>query len=205
MAFEIRTRTVGNWQMNSYVLVCPQTAASVLIDPGDAPDTLRDMLVDTTPVAILLTHTHPDHVGALDIMKEELQVPLLAHPGPRRRGVEVTPDQALRGGEQISVGEHTLEAIYAPGHSDDMLCYAEVGGPAVVVGDTIFAGGPGRTWFPEDFQTTLRTLREVVLRWPNGVVCYPGHGPSFPLADKRDAIEEFLARDHGDFYGDAEW
>jgi glyoxylase-like metal-dependent hydrolase (beta-lactamase superfamily II) len=73
------------------------------------------------------------------------------------------------------------------------------------VGDTIFAGGPGRTWSAADFQTTLRVLREVILRCPDDTVCYPGHGPEFRLGDKRTAIEAFLARDHGDFYGDASW
>ena len=49
------------------------------------------------------------------------------------------------------------------------------------------------------------TLRAVVLRWPDEAVCWPGHGPSFRLGDRRAAIEAFVARDHGDFYGDATW
>ena len=55
----------------------------------------------------------------------------------------------------------------------------------VIVGDTIFEGGPGKTWSPEGFQTTLTTLRKVVLPWPDETVCYPGHGPSFRLGDQR--------------------
>ena len=58
-AVELRTRPVGSWKMNSYVLVCPHTHESVLIDPGADPATLTEMLAGTTPVAILLTHTHP--------------------------------------------------------------------------------------------------------------------------------------------------
>ena len=73
------------------------------------------------------------------------------------------------------------------------------------LGDTLFAGGPGRTWSTDDFRTTLRTLRDVVLSWPDDAVCHPGHGPSFRLGDRRGAIEGFLARDHGEFRGDAEW
>ncbi|MCA9867234.1 MAG: MBL fold metallo-hydrolase, partial [Anaerolineales bacterium] len=73
---ELRTRQVGPWSMNSYALVCPQTGQSVLIDPGDDPDTLSDMLAGTTPMAILLTHTHGDHIGALDEMRRRLGVPL---------------------------------------------------------------------------------------------------------------------------------
>jgi len=86
-----------------------------------------------------------------------------------------------------------------------MLCYAIEGDHRVIVGDTIFAGGPGHTQSAADFQTTLGTLRNVVLAWPDETICYPGHGPSFRIGDLRPAIEAFLDRDHGDFFGDATW
>ena len=56
----LKTDQVGPWGMNSYVLICDQTQESVLIDPGGDEGKLRAMLMGTTPVAILLTHTHVD-------------------------------------------------------------------------------------------------------------------------------------------------
>ena len=204
-AIDLRARSVGPWPTNTYALACPHTGQSVLIDPGADPETLMEMLAGTQPIAILLTHTHPDHVGALQEMRERLQVPLLAHPGPHFQGMVLATDQTIADGEIISVGRQTLKAHYAPGHIDDMICFAVVGGTDIIVGDTVFAGGPGNTRSSAAFQTTLRTLRDVVLPWPDESICHAGHGPSFRLGDKRAAIEAFLARDHGDFYGDAEW
>ncbi len=202
---ELRTRQVGPWGMNTYALVCPTTQQSVLFDPGDDPDTLTEMLAGTQPVAILLTHTHIDHVGALDEMRKRLKVPLMANPGPHANNLELHADRDLLDGDLVQVGEHTLQVFCTPGHIPDQICFVIEGDHRVIVGDTIFAGGPGRTWSAEDFQTTLKTLQQVVLTWPDNTVCYPGHGPSFRLGDKRAVIQSFVTKDHGDFYGDATW
>jgi hydroxyacylglutathione hydrolase len=206
MTLEVRTRSVGPWPMNTYVLVCPATKQSMLIDPGADVGTLQEMLADTTPIAILLTHTHPDHVGALAEMRATLGVPLLAHPGPHHQGMDLGSYQHLAAGERIPLGQHRLIAEYAPGHIDDMICFREESGPTIIVGDTVFAGGPGRTWSVAAFATTLNTLHSVVLAWPDDAICYPGHGPSFRLGDLRGKIKAFANRAHpAGFFGDAEW
>ena len=200
------TRQVGPWGMNTYALICPVTNQSVLIDPGDDPEILQEMLGDSQPVAILLTHTHVDHIGALPAMRETLGVPVMGNDGPHEPGgKDIQADRWLRDGDTVTVGEHTLQAVYAPGHIGDQICFVLADDHRVIVGDTIFDGGPGRTWSSEGFKTTLVTLRNVVLPWPDETVCYPGHGPHFRLGDRRAEIEAFLAKDHGDFFGDATW
>ncbi len=206
----LRKREVGPWPVNTYALVCPTTRQSVLIDPGADPDALLEMLGDSDPIAVWLTHTHPDHIGALDEMRTRLKVPLMAHSGPHFEEMALSADRWLNHGDTLSVGAHAVRVYHTPGHIGDLVCYAlwneaGEGDRRVIVGDAIFEGGPGKTWSTEGFQTTLQTLRQVILSWPDEALCYPGHGPAFRLGDKRSAIEVFVAKDHGDFFGDAIW
>ncbi|MBR9982581.1 MAG: MBL fold metallo-hydrolase [Desulfatitalea sp.] len=201
---QLTFKAVGPWSVNCYVLTCPTSARSVLIDPGGEPQTLEKMLQGSRPQAILITHGHPDHIGALAEIRKRLKVPVLAHPGIGGNS-PVAADRWLADGEQITVGDHRLRVHHTPGHTPDQVCFAIEANQHIIVGDTLFEGGPGKTWSPADFQTTLATLKTVVLPWPDDTICHPGHGPFFRLGEKRAAIERFLEKDHGNFYGDAEW
>ncbi len=202
---ELRMRVVGPWSLNAYALVCSSTGASVLVDPGDEPDILEEMLAGTKLGAILLTHTHFDHIGALAQIRARRHVPLMLHPGPHADGIQLDADRWLNDGDIIEVGASQLRIYYTPGHTADQICIGIENDPRVIVGDTIFEGGPGKTWRAADFKTTCHTLREVVLRWPDETICYPGHGSAFRLGHRRQAIEAFLSKDHDDFFGDATW
>jgi hydroxyacylglutathione hydrolase len=202
---ELRTRQVGPWALNAYALICPASRASVLIDPGADPEALADMLADSKPIAIVITHSHFDHIGALVELRARLRIPVLAHPGPRSAGAHLDIDRQLNHGDSLRVGAHNLKVYHTPGHTPDQICIAVEGDNHVIVGDTIFEGGPGKTWSPEDFRTTLKTLRDVVLAWPDESLCHPGHGNSFCLGDIRGDIQSFLDKDHGNFFGDATW
>lgn len=202
---ELQQSAVGPWPMNAYALICPETKESILVDPGADPEKLAAMLGDSRPQAIVLTHTHPDHIGALDEMRDRLGVPVWAYDGPHFNELSLDAGRGLVDGEQLNVGAHALRVARAPGHVVDHICLVLQDDNRAIVGDTLFEGGPGKTWNAEQFQTTLRTLRRLVLSWPDDMFCYPGHGPSFRLGDIRPQIEAFLSRDHGDFYGDATW
>ncbi len=202
---EVRRCTGGALRTNAYVLVEPTTKQSVLIDPGHEPDALHALLAGTLPHAILLTHAHADHIGALDTMRAALQVPVLAHAAA---AAHVPLDRRLTDGEHLPLGTATLRCCATPGHSPDMLTFllGAVGDERIaIVGDTLFAGGPGRTRSAADFQTTLRTLEQIVLRWADQTQCYLGHGPAFRLGDIRGAITGFVQHDHGTFSGNATW
>jgi hydroxyacylglutathione hydrolase len=202
---EMRTHPVGDWQMNAYALICPDTNESVLIDPGNEPDELSKLVAGTKPVAILITHTHPDHIDALEAMRKQLRVPVYSAGEPHFDDVKIHTDKVLCAGDEFKVGTHTLRVYETPGHCVDQIAFEVVGTPTLIVGDAIFAGGPGRTHNAANFKILLKTLQNVVLSWPDETLCHPGHGPHFRLGDKRAAIAAFVAQDHGEFFGDAEW
>jgi len=202
---KIRICQVGPWGLNAYVLVCSASGQSVLIDPGAEPDTLELLLAESTAMAILLTHSHSDHTGALAEMRRRLKVPLMAHPGIHADGTDLDADRRLSHNSVVKVGKHQLKVHHTPGHTDDQISFMIKDDHYAIVGDTIFEGGPGKTWSVEGFRTTLKTLQNVVLSWPDKTICYPGHGPSFRLGNKRKNIEAFLSKDHGAFFGDATW
>jgi hydroxyacylglutathione hydrolase len=202
---ELRRRTVGTWRVNAYALVCPRTAQSVLIDPGSQAGVLEEMLAGTHPVAILITHGHPDHVGALAAMRSKLSVPVLAHGGSESEPSPVKADRRIQDGDTLGVGDHHIHFIHTPGHTADQVCIALDNDHRILVGDTIFEGGPGRTLSIPAFRSTLKTLERIILSWPDDAVCYPGHGDAFQLGPRRKAIRGFLEKDHGGFFGDAEW
>lgn len=205
MAMELLKRVVGPWSLNAYALLCPETGESLLVDSGEDPPALHRMLMGTKPRGILVTHCHADHIGALHAMRTALNVPVLAYPGTSSRSASISADRWIADGECLSVGIHRAHVVHAPGHTDDQVCLDVQNSPIMIVGDMIFEGGPGKTWSPSDFRTTLKTLERKVLSWPDSTICYPGHGPSFCLGDKRKAIETFIRQDHKNFFGDATW
>lgn len=201
----LRSRQVGSWSLNAYALICPDTRHSVLVDPGAEPDKLQKILEGTRPKAILITHSHPDHVGALEFMQKHLAVPVMAHPGTEAQCSPVKADRWLKHGDALPVGRHLLRVYHTPGHTDDQVCFAIENDNTIIVGDTLFEGGPGKTWSAQGFKQTLNTLRHTVLGWSDDAICYPGHGPHFCLGEIRADIEKFLQKDHGNFFGDATW
>lgn len=204
MPAKLLTHIVGPWPMNSYAIICEETRSSAIVDPGaEAPDLLA-AVAGTTVKAILLTHGHPDHVGELVEVQVATRAPVYLHPAEAEKfGLQY--DMPLSDGVRIPLGNLLVRAIHTPGHTPGMTCFA-LGDGRILVGDTLFTGGPGRTWSPEDFATTMRTMQEVVFTWPDETEFYPGHGPSGTIGQERPAFEAFVARGWpADLQGDVTW
>lgn len=195
--------TVGPFQENSYVVGDPDTGDAALVDPGDEPEALAELVTSRglTPRFVVNTHAHLDHVGAVAALKARYGIPFLLHPGDRMWlenldmqarmfGLETpeTPgvDRWLADGEELALGNRRFRVIHTPGHTPGGTCLFFEADRVLFTGDTLFAGSVGRTDFPggswDDLEAAIRTRL-----FPLGdeVVFHSGHGPSSTLGEER--------------------
>jgi glyoxylase-like metal-dependent hydrolase (beta-lactamase superfamily II) len=158
---------------------------------------------DTNPVCILITHRHMDHTGALQRLRDELNVPVAAHIADAENK-PIQADMLLEEGNIVSFGNITLEVIHTPGHTPGSVCFLT--GNILLAGDTIFPGGPGKTDTPEDFRQIIQTLEQKIFVLPEDVKIYPGHGESTTVKDAKEEYAVFTAKSHReDLCGDVLW
>lgn len=196
----IETRAFGPLQANAY-LVWDDPERAVLIDPGDEPERLLAWVRESgaRPEAVLLTHAHFDHVGAVRAVVEAHDLPVLLHPAARpvyeraasaavRWGlfIDPPPTEAL-----VDLAEGPLaygpgfEVRHLPGHCPGHVAFYRAEAEAVFSGDLLFARGVGRWDLPganlDDLRRSIRRLFEL----PETTRVYPGHGPATTLAAER--------------------
>ena len=202
-SIQIERLSLGPFGTNSYLLICQKAGASVIVDaPGDAEKVLK-RLEGTHPKYILMTHNHMDHVDALAALKSALNIPLAAHEDDAG-GLPVKPEQFLNDGDTISFGEIQLKVLHTPGHTPGSLCFLT--GSYLISGDTIFPGGPGKTWSPDDFKKIVESLRNKIFTLPDETQVYPGHGDATVLKKEKHEFEAFSSKPHDpDLCGDVVW
>ena len=107
--------------------------------------------------------------------------------------------------DKLRIGNQIITAIHTPGHTPGQTSF-DLGDNRIIVGDTIFVGGPGRTWSPKDFSITMNTMESIVFQWSDEITFYPGHGPSGVIGTERPAFERFLKKGwHKKLHGDVTW
>lgn len=197
----LQTLVLGQWDTNGYVL--SSAGCAVVVDPAGDAERIMAALGSGRATAILLTHGHPDHTGALETVRRAAGAPVFCHPLDAA-GFGIHTDGALEDGRQVEVGDHVLVVAHTPGHTPGSVCLRF--DRRALVGDTLFPGGPGHSESPEALARLRASIRDCVLPWPDDTRILPGHGPGVALGHIRPAIERFLARElPPDACGDLEW
>jgi glyoxylase-like metal-dependent hydrolase (beta-lactamase superfamily II) len=193
MNLELQKLEVGPWPMNCYLARCPASGRLAIIDPGQDAELILETVGHALVDCILVTHGHPDHVGALESVCLATGAPIGMHPADADRfGLEA--DFPLIDGMQIEVGRGHLKVIHVPGHTLGSVCLRLNG--VVIVGDAVFPGGPGHTQSPQALAQSLLSLARTVFTWPDDTELHPGHGDPTTVGAERAAFEHFLAADH---------
>lgn len=191
----------GGMVSNAYLLVCQQTADSVVVDtPGDAGRIL-EQAKGTNPKYILITHNHFDHLGALAQLRAELRIPVAAH---SLDALPVPPDILLNDGDTISFGKLELTVMHTPGHTPGSVCFHT--GKYLISGDTLFPAGPGKTGSPDALRQIVKSITDKLLVLPDDTEVFSGHGDPTVLRKEKQEIAVFKSRRHDpNLCGDVLW
>jgi hydroxyacylglutathione hydrolase len=200
MSLAVDRYELGPVGTNCYLVRATSTAKdAVVVDPGANAAELRLELarLGARCVAILVTHTHYDHIGGVADLAEgtgapvhisETEAPVLADPDAYYTGMAIRPWDAetkLAGDETLELAGITFETLTVPGHSPGHLAFHADG--ALFSGDVLFAGSVGRTDLPfTDWDTLVASIRTLMERFPPETVVYSGHGPPTTLGAERD-------------------
>jgi hydroxyacylglutathione hydrolase len=193
MSLVVQMLTVGPIAENCFVLRREGSGRGLVVDPGDEPDRVL-AAVDQMGVkveAILVTHCHFDHIGAVapvatitgaPVYCPELEKPVLADIMSYVPYAGIGPfesyeaDETVSGGEALELAGLTVDVIFTPGHSPGHVTYSIRDEEAMFSGDVLFKGSVGRVDLPGgDGPTLLRSIRELLESYPPETGVYPGH------------------------------
>lgn len=208
---DVRSFTVGPFAENTYFIRRDGSEKTIVFDPGDEPELLLGAIdqLGLDVEAILLTHTHVDHVGAVTpvaaatgatVYCPELEVPMLADimkwtpPMPGLGPFEgYDADETLAGGEKLELAGFDIDVIFTPGHSIGHLTYSIPDEAAMFSGDVLFQGSVGRVDLPGgDWPTLANSLQLLVDGHPAETTVYPGH-MGITTLERELASNPFLA------------
>ena len=202
--------TVGPVQENCYLVRDEGRGDALIVDPGDEPDKLLAAIeaLNVELAAILLTHTHFDHVGAVapvaratgaEVWVPEIERPVLADimsfvPWPGFGPYEsYDAEHDLRGGERLELAGFEIDVLFTPGHSPGHVTFSVPAERALFSGDVLFQGSVGRVDLPGgDGPTLLESIGDLLDAFPDETQVYPGHMGITSLGAER-ATNPFLA------------
>lgn len=197
----IKKLAVGPLESNCFIIADENTKEVLVIDPGDEPDRILDLISENnfSVKYIVCTHAHFDHVGAVPDLKKETGAKIVIH----RDEIEIykntreqaallwgyeldplpEPDMLASEGDKLEIGDLIFEIIHTPGHSPGGICLYGEG--ILITGDTLFAGSVGRTDFYGGNMEKLKSSFKRLMSLSDEVRVLPGHGPESTIGKEK--------------------
>ena len=194
MKINVETVPVGgDYKTNCYLVENDETKQLVIIDPGSQAELILKAIGERTPVAVLITHGHFDHISAVDEICGRYDIPLYIHELDVAKLTDDTMNESVTFGFHVNVKTKpqtltdeqvltlagmTFAVLHTPGHSKGGVCYRMPEDQGIFCGDTLFNGGYGRYDFGDgNFSELKQSLRKLINLSPK-MIAYPGHGPT---------------------------
>jgi glyoxylase-like metal-dependent hydrolase (beta-lactamase superfamily II) len=200
----VRVGPMGPYGNNAYIVRDTSAHAGLLVDMPLEEGLLLDAIAAEGGVqTVVASHWHLDHWATYDAVRAATGAPVLV--GDAEINIpEERIDGRLADGQELRVGGIRIDVLHTPGHTPGSISL-RVGG-AVITGDTLFNGGPGRTFAAGDLETILASIDARLLPLPAATLVLPGHGESTTIAETMAGREAYRRHPRPcGFSGDVEW
>ena len=200
----LKVGPMGPYDNNAYLIRDLARSESILVDMPLEESVLLDALAAEGRVrSIVATHWHPDHWMTYDAVRAATGAPVLV--GAKEINIPAERiDGRLEHGDTVPVGGTPVEVLHTPGHTPGSISLRI--GRAVISGDTLFQGGPGKTSASGDLEALVRSIVDHLHPLTDDTVVFPGHGASTTIGESRRQYAEYVRRPHRPgYYGDVEW
>jgi glyoxylase-like metal-dependent hydrolase (beta-lactamase superfamily II) len=202
----VQAFTFNDFQENTYVLY-DESLSCIIIDPGcnnEQEETMLSSFISEhklTPVGLLNTHCHIDHILGNKYITEKYSLELIAHEGeipvlqsgimvsqmygiPYNQSPEIS--SYLKGGDVYTFGNTNLQVLYTPGHSPASISFYNAVDKILIAGDVLFQNSIGRTDLPGgNFDTLIHSIKSKFWELPDETIVYSGHGPATTIGNEK--------------------
>ena len=162
---KITSLPLGCLQANCYILEIDNEI--IIIDPADEYEKIHEVIKNKKIIKILITHHHPDHIGALKYFDDYLILKNLEE-------------------KEYKLGKFSFEIIFTKGHTSDSVTYYFKKEKLMFTGDFLFKNSIGRTDFPTGNSFEMEKSLKKIIKYPNDITIYPGHGPNTTLKNEKE-------------------